>query len=322
MGNSDKIDTDEAYQPIRKLIYLLFIINFFAIIIICLIAWLGSSFIAKPLENLRETVKKMKEGDLSVRAEAITNDEVGSLAKSYNDMADSLQRKIIDLDNFIYTASHDLKAPISNIEGLVATLPELYQKPGSEKEFKEIMIMLDKSIERFKNTIKDLGEVARIQKNLGDETKEANTSVILEEVKVLLRQEISSSKAEINILCSELPVILYSPKDLRSILINLIGNSIKYRKPESTPIINVDCVVKEEYVILVIQDNGLGIPAEKLDHIYEMFRRFHDHVSGSGIGLYIVKRIVDNNGDKIEVSSEVGKGTTFKIYFKNFRMVP
>lgn len=72
----------------------------------------------------------------------------------------------------------------------------------------------------------------------------------------------------------------------------------------------------KDYLLLIIKDNGLGIDPSNQSKVFKMFKRFHNHVEGTGIGLYIVKRILDNAGGKIEVESEEGKGTTFKVYFK------
>lgn len=103
---------------------------------------------------------------------------------------------------------------------------------------------------------------------------------------------------------------------MRSIVYNLLSNSLKYRSPERTLELSISTESTPEYVILKVEDNGLGM--KKNDHakIFYMFKRLHDHVEGTGIGLYIVKRIVENAGGKIEVESEEGKGTTFQVYFR------
>jgi signal transduction histidine kinase len=74
-------------------------------------------------------------------------------------------------------------------------------------------------------------------------------------------------------------------------------------------------VVTPEYHVLSVEDNGLGMAAERLSQLFTMFKRFHDHVEGSGIGLYMVKKMVENAGGKIEVESRLGMGSTFRVYF-------
>ena len=103
---------------------------------------------------------------------------------------------------------------------------------------------------------------------------------------------------------------------MRSLVHNLISNAIKYRSPDRTPQVNISCQSTEEYHVLTIKDNGLGMKASSRGQLFTMFKRFHDHVEGSGIGLYMVKKMVENAGGFIEVESQENIGTTFKVYFK------
>jgi len=127
---------------------------------------------------------------------------------------------------------------------------------------------------------------------------------------------IEESKAEIVINDRGCPTISFSRTNFKSILSNLLTNAIKYRDSERALKISIRCYSETEYSVLEVEDNGLGIKKENISKIFEMFRRIHHHVEGSGIGLYIVKRIVDNSGGKIEVDSVEGKGTRFRVYFK------
>ncbi|HEX8549456.1 MAG TPA: PAS domain-containing protein [Cytophagaceae bacterium] len=222
-----------------------------------------------------------------------------------------------DLDNFIYTASHDLKAPISNIEGLIAGLPESVTRETNEsKEFQYIMQMVNKSIDRFKTTIQDLTDISRVQRNIAEDEDEIDICEILENIKVSLKNEIEEASAVITQELDSCPKVNYSKRNFRSILYNLISNSLKYKAFDRTAIINIKAKTEGEFIILTFKDNGLGIESSKINHIFGMFKRFHNHVEGSGVGLYIVKRIVENNGGKIEVDSKVGEGTTFTVYLK------
>jgi PAS domain S-box-containing protein len=217
-----------------------------------------------------------------------------------------------DLDNFIYTASHDLKAPISNIEGLIGTMKEeLTEQP---QEVEEIIEMVNQSIVRFKSTIQDLTEITKTQKNINEDITFIDVNSLLEEIKFSIKDMIKSSGAQIVADFCRYPDIKFSKANLKSILFNLLSNAIKYKHPERIPEIYISCDREGSCVLLTIKDNGLGIPDTQKDKIFTMFKRLHDHVEGSGIGLYIVKRIVDNNGGRIEVESEVGVGTTFKIF--------
>lgn len=224
-----------------------------------------------------------------------------------------LQRANTDLDTFVYTASHDLKAPIANIEGLVDLLKRKIN-PESE-ELAPIFNMIQLSMQRFQATIKDLSEVTHIQKEAEKETIVAIQEVV-EEVKALLYEMIKSTDVRIETDFQSCSQIRFSRSNLRSIVYNLLSNAIKYHSPERQPLIRIKTKKTGEQVLLSVQDNGLGFSADKKGKIFTMFKRLHNHVEGTGIGLFIVKRIVDNTQGSLEVESEEGKGTTFNIYLK------
>src|SRR6185312_16641134 len=109
----------------------------------------------------------------------------------------------------------------------------------------------------------------------------------------------------------------FSKSGFRSILYNLLINAIKYRFPRRSLIIEIKSWKDENHTILEIKDNGLGMKPSEKEKLFNMFQRFHQNIEGTGVGLYVVKRIIDNSKGKIEVESEEGKGTIFRIYFRN-----
>ena len=217
-----------------------------------------------------------------------------------------------DLDGFIYTASHDLKSPIANLEGLLNELGinDCYK----DDTLRPLFEMMRISIDKLKKTIMELTEISKIQKSIAEDIRDVVLTDLIEEVKFSLRDLIDDSKAKIEVDVSACPVIKFSIKNLRSILYNLISNGIKYQAPDRAPEVFVKTVPQDGYCVLIVTDNGLGIKKTNQQHVFSMFRRFHDHVEGTGIGLYMVKRIVDNAGGKIELESDLGKGSTFKVF--------
>ncbi len=218
-----------------------------------------------------------------------------------------------DLDNFIYTASHDLKAPIANVEGLLTAL--FYEFDLSDERFMKIKEMTILSINKFKNTILDLTKISTIQKENNDDIEIVKFEELLEEVKVTIKDAIEKNKAKLNINL-KVSEIKFSRKNMRSILYNLVSNAVKYCSPDRLPIITITTEQIEDEIVLSVSDNGLGINPDYQHKLFGMFKRLHDHVEGSGIGLYIVKRIIENNCGRIEVNSELDVGTTFTLYFK------
>ncbi|MGI4739716.1 MAG: PAS domain-containing protein [Janthinobacterium lividum] len=238
-----------------------------------------------------------------------------ALASELSVANEQLVRTNTDLDNFIYTASHDLKSPISNIEGLLYLLqddlpPEVVQA-GSVGP--TLTRMLD-AVERFKRTIGHLTEVSKLQKEYAPATTLVNLAAVIEDVRQDLEPALWAAGAKLGVAVAAFPAIQFSEKNLRSIVYNLLSNAIKYRSPDRTPHIDIRAHVRVGHTVLEVHDNGLGLAASDLSRLFTMFQRFHDHVEGTGIGLYMVKRMVENAGGHIEVHSQLGAGTTFFVF--------
>ena len=216
-----------------------------------------------------------------------------------------------DLDTFVYTASHDLKSPILNIEGLVNLLEETLdpQQADALLELEHIR----RSVERFKSTIEDLTKVARLQRNMEQEASELDVAQLVADVQQLLKPEVEQSGAQIHVYTQKAPTLNFSRKNFKSILLNLLSNAIKYRSPDRTLQVHVNTSLQNGLFVLTVQDNGLGIPSGKQERVFQLFKRMHVHVQGSGVGLYIVKRIVNNSGGTVQVESQENVGTTFSV---------
>ncbi len=140
-------------------------------------------------------------------------------------------------------------------------------------------------------------------------------SQVVEEVLLDLATLAPLAKQQVEVDLFGCSTIRFSEKNLRSVVYNLVSNAFKYRSPERTPQVHIRCASRAEYQVLTVTDNGLGMEEGRLSQLFSMFKRFHDHVEGSGIGLYMVKKIVENAGGRIEVESQLGVGSTFRVYF-------
>ena len=225
------------------------------------------------------------------------------------------QEKIIqDNDTFIYTASHDLKAPLDNFEGLVNALHDNYDEPD---EVKYLASLLRETVERLKAKINELSATGREQFAERKKKSKVEFQKVFDDVLLDLDTEINSSNAEIFSDFSRASIFDFPKKNIKSILQNLLSNSLKYRSPDRLPQILVKTdKTADDYFLIVIKDNGIGIKEEERSSIFEMYQRAQRHVEGTGVGLAIVKNLVENIGGKIELESEVGKGSTFRIYLK------
>ena len=222
-----------------------------------------------------------------------------------------------DMDNFIYTASHDLRTPISNIEGLMyAILEDLSVESKEDPVIKYLFGSMASSIERFKRTVDDLTEITKLQR---EEASNEDTRVdlfhVIKEVQLDLSSQIKQVEAQLDVNLRACEPVSLSPKNVRSIIYNLMSNALKYHAPSRPLFIQIRCHQQGNYQVLSVQDNGLGMNLTDESKVFGMFKRLHNHVEGSGIGLYIVKKILENAGGRIEVESKVGVGSIFRVYF-------
>jgi two-component system, sensor histidine kinase len=256
------------------------------------------------------STRDISERKKSEEAMRIKNIELENLNKE-------LVRVNSDMDNFIYTASHDLKAPILNIEGLIMALKKYLSKDILKNpKVLELLPMIQTSIDRFNKTLQDLTDITKLQRVLNDEDSKIDLQKAIEDIKLDLSSMLEKSNGQIIVDLNNLKELHFSSKNLRSVLYNLISNSLKYRAPDRNPIVRITGKEEHDACIISVQDNGLGMDLSKKDAVFKMFKRLHNHVEGSGLGLYIVKKIIDNSGGKVEVESKVGEGSTFTIFFK------
>jgi PAS domain S-box-containing protein len=220
-----------------------------------------------------------------------------------------------DLDSFVYTASHDLKQPVNNMAGVFEELKRTATFHDPEAQL--LVGMFETALDQIHGTIQGLTEVVQVQRH--SERLPAEIVDLLPLTQKII-QSISSQAAELNasfeLDFSAAPAFFFARLNLQSVLYNLISNALKYAHPDRPPLVRVRTELTAEGApVLVVQDNGLGLDTERYGpDLFKLFRRFHHHVAGSGLGLYLVNRIVQQASGQLEVSSTVGAGTTFRIF--------
>jgi two-component system, OmpR family, phosphate regulon sensor histidine kinase PhoR len=219
-----------------------------------------------------------------------------------------------DHETFIYSVSHDFRGPLTNMVLLVELMKSALSKNDKE-DLKFLLEKLETSARSLKDLIVELTDLSKIGSDLIHSRATSNLEKILDEVKFTLKNQIYQSHAKIttNILVPELPFLT---KNLRSILYNLLSNAIKCSAPERTPQIFIKTEPQDDFTLLSVTDNGIGIEEEKQHEIFSKFSRLRPDIEGTGIGLFIVAQMVRNQGGKIEVKSQLDVGTTFNIYLK------
>ncbi|MGI4735423.1 MAG: PAS domain-containing protein [Janthinobacterium lividum] len=227
-----------------------------------------------------------------------------------------LTRTNVDLDNFIYTASHDLKQPIANIEGLLLAVQHELPAAGRVGQVPTMLHLMQEAVERFGRTIGHLTDVARLQQAHAQPPTHVNLARVVQEVQLDLAPLITHTAAQVLVAVPEDVILLFSEKNLRSVVYNLLSNALKYHHPDRAPVVYLTYQSETAYQVLDVQDNGLGLDlTQGQDKLFAMFQRLHTHVEGTGLGLYMVKKMVENVGGRLAVQSELDQGSTFRVYF-------
>ncbi|MFN7044508.1 MAG: PAS domain-containing protein [Flavobacterium sp.] len=236
-------------------------------------------------------------------------DSLRILNKKLEKQAKALLSSNQELEQFAYIASHDMQEPLRMVTSFLTHLEKKYSDVLDDKGKQYIYFAVD-GANRMRNIILDILEYSRIGK-----VKEQNVAIdinkLVGEVCKMNSQKIIETNAKINY--SNLPTIIGFKTPLTQIFHNLIGNALKYQKPHKNTIINIKALEEDKNWHFTIQDNGIGIDKEFHNKIFVIFQRLHtkQEFSGSGMGLAIVKKIIENLNGAIWVESEIDKGATF-----------
>lgn len=302
-GIVTKIDNKEALAGVYTLQRILLIISLFFIGTIFIASFFLGSYIARPIEELIELTNQVKQGHYKSKIHLSNKSEIGNLAHSFNEMTEKLEKKMNDLDKFAYVVSHDLKSPLNTI----APLMDLIQKDKNtvlgEESRKMIKMAQDKTIQmkEFIDQVLISAKEESLQKEI------VNPNHLIDQI-----LENLNPPASITVYVQKnLPPVRYHKVSLLQIFQNLIGNAIKYMD-KSQGEIKVSLVKQNSFYLFSVQDNGRGIEKHLTAKIFDIFEKGHNEViESTGIGLSIVKRIVEENQGKIWVESQAGIGSTF-----------
>lgn len=223
-----------------------------------------------------------------------------------------------ELQRFAYIISHNLRAPIVNISSLL----ELYNtNDPSDIENEEIIGNLKISTDILNDTLKDLIEVVSIKKNKIPKIENVNFNELTHRVLTSLANQIKESGAIISKDFSACESISYIFAHLENFIINLTTNALKYKHPNRVPKISIKTYKDDDgFVVLEFSDNGIGIDLDRYgDRIFGLYQRFHSHVEGKGLGLYLVREQIRAHDGNLKIKSKVGEGTVFKIFLRNLK---
>jgi PAS domain S-box-containing protein len=229
--------------------------------------------------------------------------------------ANELKQKNIELEQFAYVVSHDLQEPLRTVSGFVDLLRRHYKGKEDEVSGRYINYITEAS-QRMRNLVKDLLDYSRLGRERKLEQIDCNDVVrdALSDLAIAIRE----SQARVNV--DALPVISGYRTEIKQLFQNLISNSLKFRKPNETPVIALWAEYDTDFWKFTIRDNGIGINEKHWDRIFVIFQRLHlkNEYEGTGIGLAHCKKIVELHEGKIWLESTPGKGTDFFFTIRKF----
>lgn len=276
------------------------------------LSYLVTKRIVKPLIQMEEITKKVAAGHLDERVPSNDIPEVDQLAASFNRMAASLE----DVENrrreLVSDLTHELRTPLTILKGYLEGLADGTIDPSSE-----VYQRLSREVTRMQRLVNDLQELSKMEAGyLPIDARSFNLSPLLTLiVQKFSDQLIAENSPEIRLdYPSETPPVLADPERVEQILVNLIGNALRYTRAGS---VTVQVRQQADRVWIAVIDTGQGISREDLPHVFERFwradRSRNRNSGGTGIGLAICRRLVELQGGKIEATSELGEGSIFRF---------
>jgi len=327
-----KMDSAEVIASANRLRLTLYKISLGLLVVVVAMAIAIAKSMSKPIKELTKISGTIAGGDFSARANVHSKDEIGTLAQSFNEMTDKLvaakasveekkaelekQHELLEeanreLDAFTHTVSHDLQAPLRGVASFATFLEEDY-KDKLDKEGQEHLKEIREGTSRMSTLIQDLLMLSRISR-IKNPFEEVDINAMIVAVCKRIEFDINEHQVTMNI-DKMMPTIVCDRIKLTEVFLNLINNAIKFSsKQKEKPIVDVKYEDAGDFYQFSVKDNGIGIDPKYHDKVFGIFKRLHsqDEFEGSGAGLGIVKKVIDDHNGKVWIESEEGKGTKF-----------
>lgn len=282
----------------------------------------ASRSIVKPIEDLHKAAIQYENGNFDFRISAETHDELGKLAETFNEMAERVkqmyarEKYISDMKSeFISIAAHQMRTPLSAIRWTLNILSSGSMGTLNEKQ-KDALRQGTEVSEHMIRLVNDLLNVSRIEEGrFGYDFKQGSVVDVIEEL--IKEENIKAEENDVRLVFrkpkQKLPDILLDPEKMRIALSNIIDNAIKYSLPGKS--VDIGIGMRSNQIIIAVRDHGIGIPEKDLPRLFSKFFRAENalrlQTSGSGLGLYITKNIVEQHGGKLWAESKQNKGSIF-----------
>ena len=303
--------TNEIFSLILEAVLIGFVISIVIILII-------STTLLSPIQGMTKAAKAMADGDFSRKIRVDSGDEIGILAKTFNDMAAQIETMLEELKKaeklrreFVANVSHELRTPLTSIRTYAETMSDNQSiPPETEEEFLRVII---NESDRMTKIVQDLLELSRFDSgNSNMITEEFSMEQSLRDVHAAIALEAKRRNHVFNLeLEWKLPDIMGDRARIEQVLMNIISNALKYTPDNGT--ITICSGSADGNIWVSVEDTGIGIPQEDLERVFDRFYRVEKarsrEAGGTGLGLSIAKEIVTRHGGDLEIKSTPGVGT-------------
>ncbi|MBR3655292.1 MAG: HAMP domain-containing histidine kinase [Elusimicrobia bacterium] len=303
---------------LSKIKIVVFVTMFFGILLSYII---GYSF-GKPIKMLTNAAEQITKGNLDVEIKVNRKDEIGKLSTTFNDMAKQIKELDSMKDSFVSSVSHELRSPLSAIDGYCDLLIECIDKNYSkEQELKGLKIIKQATV-RLTNFINNILDLAKMKANKLEVKKtESEIAPLIEEIVSLYQPLAEQQKKKIYFeINGEIPKVNMDTERIKQVITNLVSNAMKFTKENGS--VGVKAFPNSggygnEYIEVWVQDDGVGIPKQQVDYVFQKFYQVKDgefkKPKGTGLGLTIVYEMIKLHNGYVWAESDLGKGTTFKF---------
>jgi len=301
----------EVDSRIKYYITFVIFISFVLVIFLFILSLTFSKSIIEPIKDINEVAKKMARGNFDVKITTKYNDEIRELAETLNYMANEIKRMQNLKSEFISSVSHELRTPLTSIKGWSETI--LTSDFNDLEEVKQGLRIITKEVDRLSNMVEDLLDFSKLEGGkikLNLENFSLNQEI--HDICNLYKGKANNKGLKITEELDENDIILADKFRIRQVIINLIDNAVKFSRQDGSILIRTK---REKHAVkIIVEDDGIGIPIEKIDKVKEKFYKIDIKKEGSGLGLAICDEIIRLHKGDIVIESNEGLGTKVTIY--------
>ena len=300
----------EVNEEIRRVAYSYLLFGGAVVLFSGLVSFFLANTITGPLKQVTLAAEEMARGNFNVKSPQKSKDEIGKLSETLNYLASEIIKKDELKNDFISSVSHELRTPLTSIKGWAVTLRQGFE---DQELLRDGLDIIEKESDRLAAMVAELLDFSRfVSGKITLKKKKVNLANLLEYLRIQLTPRAAREEIELQIAYDGAPPFLYTDEDrLKQVFINLLDNAFKFTAPGGQ--VSLQAASDNGQLYFYITDNGCGIPAEELPRVKEKFFKGKTSKSQNGIGLSLSDEIIRLMKGKLEIASQVGRGTRVTI---------